>query len=274
MPDVWREAAGALLRGIGEAVVIALVLERLVDAPAKRRLVEDVIREASPQVLARVLARLLPDKMFQYIDEKLLKANLVRRSWKITYRISMLPDNVDYVKLQTESKYEMANTAASPTTYSAVYEVERSLFARVGETTINEVTARNLLQKPGHNLVFHYPDQGNKPEDLPRVVGDYVAFSKPFEIPVHDVLSAYQFVFTSTEYFHVGSIVPFFAKYPVEVTTLRINYPKDILKVIVDLPANRESELQPTEVDSAGCKYEFPIPILPGQGFTVRFPRV
>jgi hypothetical protein len=274
-PEAWGESAGGLLRGIGEAVLIALILEWLVDAPAKHRLVEEVIRQASPQVLARVLARLLPDKMFQYIDEKLLRANLVRRSWNITYRIGVLSDNPEYLKLETVSTYEMANTAASPSTYRAVYEVEQSLCAHVGEAMITEVTVRNLLQEAGHNLVFQYPDPGNRPEDKPAPSGDYTAFSKAFEIPVHSKLSAFQFVFKSTEYFQVGAIIPFFAKYPVELTTLRVEYPKEILKVVVDFPADEHSELLPQEGSAEGRReFVFPLPILPGQGFTVRFPRV
>jgi hypothetical protein len=270
LSEVWRESAGGLLRGVGEAVVIALLLEWLVDAPAKRRLVEESIRLVSPQILAR----LLPPSMFRYIEEKLLRASLVRRSWNITYRISTLPDNADYVKLETESTYEMANTAAVPTTYQAVYEVEQSLCANVGETKITGVSVRNLLQTPGRNLVFQYPDPSNKPEDKPGPSGDYIAFSKAFEIPVHDVQSAYQFVFKSTEYFRVGSIVPFFAKYPVELTTLTVFYPKASLNIIVDFPANKDSELHGRQVAEGELEYTFPIPILPGQGFTVRFPRV
>jgi len=270
LPMGWSESIGGLLKGVGEAVVVALVLEWLVDARTKRRIVAESIRQVSP----RILAHLMPPEMFQYIEDRLLKANLVRRSWNIRYRISVLQDNPEYVKLETESKYEMANTAPTPTTYVSAYEVERSLFAHIGETMINEVTVRNLLREPGHNVLFHYPEETNRPEDRPGVNGDYVLFSKAFEIPVHKQHSAFQFVFTSTEYFHVGSITPFFAEYLVELTTLRVDYPKDILRVIVDLPANKVSELQPSEVDAAGCKFVFPIPILPGQGFTVRFAKV
>ena len=154
--------------------------------------------------------------------------------------------------------------------------MEKSLCPNVGLTEITGVTVRNLLLKSGHNLVFQYPDDaGNKAEDKPGPSGDSIVFSKAFEIPVLSELSAFQFVFKSTEYFQVGSIIPFFATYPVELTRLRVIYPKDILKVVVDFPANKDSELQPEKGSADGVSdYVFPLPILPGHGFTVRFPRV
>src|SRR4051812_44802601 len=73
----WGESASGLIRGIGEAGLVALVLEILVDARLKRRLVQETIRDVAP----RILAHLLPEKIFRYIEEELLRANLVRRSW-------------------------------------------------------------------------------------------------------------------------------------------------------------------------------------------------
>jgi hypothetical protein len=264
----WSEPVAGLLNGIGEAAIIALVLELMVDARLKRRLVQDTIHEVAP----RILARLLPEKIFRYIEQQILQASLVRRSWNITYTISPLEHDENYVRLDTESRYEMANVGPRPAVYPAIYEVERPLHANVGPTAITEVTVRNLLLPGGdQNLVFRYP--GCAREDEPAVVGDYVSFSKSFEIPVHKTHSATHFVFRSTEHFHVGSIVPFFAKYLVEVTSLRVIYPKDKLRVIVDFPANKISELQPERPANGDDTYVFPEPILPGQGFTVRFPK-
>jgi hypothetical protein len=267
-PPVWSESISGLLKGIGEAFIVALVLELLVDAPLKHRLVDEIIDEVAP----RILAHLLPPKVFRYIEENLLRQNLVRRSWDITYRITPVENKPYYVKLETVSRYDIANVAPSPVTYPAVYEVERSLFPDIGETDISEVTVRNLLIAPDAKPVFKHPD-GADTAYAPKVVGNYVSFSKPFEIPVHKESSAMQFVFCSTEYFHVGSIVPFFAKYLVEKTTLRVIYPKETLQVIVDFPANNVSELHPDQEPSGDDSYTFPKPILPGQGFTVRFPK-
>jgi hypothetical protein len=204
----WSESVGGLLRGIGEAVVVALVLEWLVDAPAKQRLMGETMHATIIQAASKFLADKLSDQIFQYIEEKLLRIKLVRRSWNITYRISMVPGhNDDYVKLETESEYKMANTAPSQTTYDAVYRVEKSLVP-VGTTSIDEVTVRNLLQIPPHDPVFHYPDTTNKAEDVPQPDEDSIVFKKAFQIPVHTATSAFQFVFKSTEYFHVGQSHP------------------------------------------------------------------
>jgi hypothetical protein len=267
VPPVWSESIGGLLRGVGEAFIVALVLELVVDPQLKGKLVKEILHD----VAARIVSRLLPPKIFRHIEEQMLKANLVRTSWNITYTIALVQNNLDYVKLETESRYEMANLSPSPATYPAVYEVELPL-SDVGSTEITGVTVHNLLMPAGaQSLVFQYP--GCDPEDEPKTVGDYKIFSKSFGIPVHKTRSALEFVFRSTEHFHVGSIVPFFAKYLVEGTTLRVFYPKDKLRVIVDFPANKESEFLPKKESSDNDYYEFPTPILPGQGFTVRFPK-
>lgn len=268
VPPARSESIGGLLKGIGEALIVALVLELVVDARLKRRLVQEAIHEVAP----RILARLLPENVFRYIEEHLLQARLVRRSWNITYRITRLQDHQNFVRLETTSVYEMANVAASPAHYQAVYEVELPSFPEIGPTEITSITVLNLLVQPPGNLVFRYPN-GADPKDAPKVAGDYVVFSKRFKIPVHKTFTATRFEFKSVEHFPVGSITPFFAKYVVEVAQLRIVYPKDSLRVIVDFPANEESELSPQEPPKGDDVYVFPKPLLPGQGFTVRFPR-
>ena len=103
----WSESIDGLLRGVGEAAIVALVLELLVDTPLKHRLVEEVIHQVAP----RILAHLLPETVFRYIEEQLLGAALVRTSWNITYTIVPVEGRDDYVILETVSKYEMANVA-------------------------------------------------------------------------------------------------------------------------------------------------------------------
>jgi hypothetical protein len=44
-PLAWSESIGGLLRGIGEAFIVALVLELLVDPRLKTLLVEEIINE-------------------------------------------------------------------------------------------------------------------------------------------------------------------------------------------------------------------------------------
>jgi hypothetical protein len=72
-----------------------------------------------------------------------------------------------------------------------------------------------------------------------------------------------------------GSILPFFAKHPVLKTTLTVEYPIDQLKVVVEpsLAADKTDEGTPLE-DGNGKRWEFPDPLLPGQGFTIRFRRI
>jgi hypothetical protein len=264
IPQAWAE----LLKGVGEAILVAIVLEFLVDKRVKEHFGEDIVREVAP----RILARLLPPTVFQYIEEKLLRAELFRKVWHIEYELTVLSKDSDYVELKTVSEYEMENRAATPVVYKAVYEVEQALVSGFGDT---EITKVRVYTMPHRDVVFESPNSSKKKEDNPYIDGNYVVFRRPFEIPVRtDNLPAVGFMFKSTEHFRIGSIVPFFATYPVETASFKVVYPKNELKVIVDFPANDVSQLTPTSTSHDRDVYEFPKPILPGQGFTVRFSRI
>ena len=92
---------------------------------------------------------------------------------------------------------------------------------------------------------------------------------------VEDKQPSYTIHTESEELVIEGSILPFFAKHPVLRTTLTIEYPMDRMNVLVELSLGPDKTDEGTPLDHGkGKRWEFPDPLLPGQGFTVRFRRI
>ena len=251
----------ALFRGLGEALVIACVVALLVDRAAKLKL----LKEFAADVSTHIIGRRLPESLRKHI-EPYLEADLIRTTWNITYVISDWPGHHGYDRLETVSVYEIENRSSSPTVYRCVYSVEKSLFPKIGETAILAATGNSIVDPKD---AFDYPEQPElKPEDDDE--NGRIVFRKNVAIPAVRG-SAYRFSFQSVECFRDGSIVPFFAKLPVLATTLTVQYPVARMKVIVDLSfGDIKKDAQPIKF-AGGVQWVFNKPILPGQGFTMRF---
>lgn len=160
----------------------------------------------------------------------------------------------------------MENRSSSSRDYNCQFDLEASLFPLVGKASIRKVTGTNLVDGKGN---FTFPDPGD-PELKPVETESSVRFSKHVMIPARQGSPAFEFHSEAEEYLPDGSIVPYFAKFPVLSMTLIVHYPVDQMSVFVDLSFGDLAE--PTILDGRkGKKWEFNKPMLPGQGFTVRF---
>lgn len=259
-PAPVPELVQSLLRGFGEALIIAVALAFVVDAAAKQRLLQEAVKDVS----ILIIGRLLPPVLREYI-EQYLRADLVRTSWTITYTITDWPKHPDYKRLETLSVYDIENRSSSPKPYDCTYEVEASLFPLVGDADIVQVTGTNLANS---KVVFEYPD----PQGRLKVIktSESVTFSNCVTIPAA-IGPSHRFTTKSVECFHDGSIVPFFSYYPVLSTTLIVLDLTHRMNVIVDLSfgdIKKDTELSTV---TNGQKWVFKKPMLPGQGFTMRF---
>ena len=97
-----------------------------------------------------------------------------------------------------------------------------------------------------------------------------LTFSKHVTVPGGANKPSFEFLIESEEFFPDGAIVPFFAKYPVLHTTLTVLYPIDQMDVFVDISIGHLDEPAILD-DRAGKTWKFGKPMLPGQGFSVRF---
>lgn len=257
--------AHKLIEGLGEALAIAAILGWTVDAAAKRELVEEVLENVSAHIAGHLLQPQLRDVIVQYLE-----ADLVRTSWDITYTFDDWPDqpaDTEYRRLTTKFDYQMENRSKTVQYYDCVFEMEKSLFPHIGDASIVTMTGKTLVGPPDG---FASKDHPQGFYETPTNLG----FRKTVTIPPHNG-PAYAIHGESEELVRDGSILPFYAKYPVLRTTLAVEYPADRMDVVVELSLG---PLDPSEVGTPlpagrGWKWEFARPMLPGQGFTVRFAR-
>lgn len=259
----WEHAAGTepgalekFVEGLGEALAIAGILGLLVDEAAKRDLLKEgakgLIEKISLHIVGHLHEPILRDAVEQH-----LKGDLVRTNWTVTYTISNWPGQpagTEYKQLETESVYDMRNVSYSPRDYLCHYEVEESLFPTIGKARIDSVEWRG--QATGSIKTTR--GQG-------RIVFDEVV-----KLPGREAL---QFTIRSTELIRNGSIVPFFTTQPVLETFLIIKYPVKLLNVWVDFSSEDVGGGTALLVGE-GKQWTLKKPLLPGQGFTVRFAEI
>jgi hypothetical protein len=248
-----------ILKKIGEAMIIAPVLAVLVDNAAKTKL----LREFSLDVSLLVLGRLLPDRLREHLD-RYMKMLLVRTRWEITYEIEKWPDQDGFVKLTTISEYDMKNFSERATDYDFRYSVEESQYDKIGGTQIT--------------LVRLLPDtfEGEELAKNIKTGNNYKTFTKTMELLPHrgQGKPTYTFRAESVECFRESAFSPFFTFYPVMNAVLRVWYPETI-KVSLeltydDLEIGAKSE-PIVQGQRKGTMWTIFGPILPGQGFVVRW---
>jgi len=264
------EPVWSLLRGIGEAIIIAVVLVVAFDEATKRRFLEGVIKDAS----GHLLGSLLPPKLSQHITTQFLRTELVRKDWTIEYTISEWEGQRDYIKLEMLSTYTMENHSAFPQDYTCYYEVEQSLLPDMDKATIEEVSGHNPAN-PHERFSYLSKDSRYQDGKVCTLPGK-ITFRHDVKIPGHkqpsDPLPSYSFKVRSVECFYKASIVPFFAKHPVLSTTLIVQYSENKMDVFVDLSFDAIEKYPPRPAPPHGKEWNLDQkPMLSGQGFTVRF---
>jgi hypothetical protein len=248
-----------ILKKIGEAMIIAPVLAVLVDNAAKTKL----LREFSLDVSLLVLGRLLPDRLREHLD-RYMKMLLVRTRWEIVYEIEKWPDQDGFIKLTTISEYDMKNFSETPTNYDFKYAVEESQYDKIGATQIT--------------LVRLLPDTFEGDELAKNVKRDnnYQTFTKTMELEPHRRPSkpTYTFRAESVECFRDSAFSPFFTFYPVMNAVLRVWHP-ETLKISLELTyddVDTGAKSDPlVQGNRKGTMWTIFGPILPGQGFVVRW---
>jgi hypothetical protein len=273
MPDqfprggFWEE----FVPRIGEAIVIATFIAKFVDDPTKRKL----LKEFASDISSHMIGRWLPSTLREHIHEY-LGVSFIRYNWQIEYRLEVLTgDKAGNVRLDTTSEYDIQNRSPFERKYPLGYDVEESWFPEIGETEITFVkvhdqsTGRDLLQlQSGNKGLKTKIEEGYVRLDLPE--------SMQIEMPGFDQRSEHRFKFElkSTEYFSNSFYTPFDALQPVlPDTIITVYYNKSELKVGLYLTFADFSKATkiPADESDTYTKWTITKPILPGQGFIVRW---
>ncbi|HXQ38847.1 MAG TPA: hypothetical protein VN843_32895 [Anaerolineales bacterium] len=245
---------------IGEALIIAPVLALLVDEAAKTKL----LREFSLDVSSHIMGRLLPVPLREHLN-RYLQMFLVRTRWDITYDIDVWDGQPGYIRLKTISEYDMENHSENPTDYDFRYSVEESLYPHVGCTQITFV-------RLGEETY-----EGDELTKVIQVENDYRTFLSKKELQPHSRPGkpVYSFAAKSEECFRDSAFSPFFANSPVMTAVLSVWYPHEHLRVSLELTFDDvKTATQSVPISSGdrkGIKWTIKKPMLPGQGFVVRW---
>ena len=256
-----------LIRGVGEAAIIADIIALLVDQAAKRRL----LKEFAANVSAHIIGRQLPPELRTHI-EPFLETDFIRTSWDITYTITEWQGQPDYEKLVTHSVHEIENRSSNSKGYNCYYEVETSLFPDIGEAKILRAIGTNLRDS---SVEFEFPTDPALKTKTDKETG-HVIFDKTVTIPAHEgppgqsapIGPQYRFSVESEECFRDGSIVPFFTRFAVLATTLTVHYPVDLMEVFVDFSLGDVQADVKCQQLATGREWRLKKPMLPGQGFS------
>jgi len=249
-----------IFRKIGEALIIAPVLALLVDEAAKTKL----LREFSLEVSTHIIGRMLPVPLREHLT-RYLQMFLVRTRWDITYDIEKWDGQPGYIRLKTISEYDMENHSEDPTDYDFKYSVEESLYPHVGCTQITFV-------RLGEETY-----EGAALAKVIKIENNYQTFLSKKQLQPHSRPSkpTYSFTARSEECFRDSAFSPFFANYPVMNTVLSVWYPDEALRVSLELTfddVKTATQSVPfSSGDRKGIKWIIKRPMLPGQGFVVRW---
>jgi hypothetical protein len=137
----------------------------------------------------------------------------------------------------------MENHSEDPTDYDFKYSVEESLYPHVGCT---QITFVRLGEETYEGAVL---------AKVIKIENNYQTFLSKKQLQPHSRPSkpTYSFTARSEECFRDSAFSPFFANYPVMNTALSVWYPDEALR------------------DRKGIKWIIKRPMLPGQGFVVRW---
>jgi len=191
----------------------------------------------------------------------------VRTRWEITYQIDKWADHDGFVKLTTISEYDMENFSERPADYDFRYSVEESQYDKIGAT---QITIVRLLED-----TFEGEELGKFIE----IDNNYRTFSSKKQLLPHrgPGKPTYRFQAESVECFRDSAFSPFFTFYPVMNAVLRVWYP-ETLKVSLELTyddVETGAKNEPiVEGNRKGMMWTIFGPILPGQGFIVRWDAV
>ena len=252
-----------LLRRLGEALFIAGLLALLLDTAIKDKLLTEFAHDVSIHIIGQLLPPDLRDHIRDYLETP-----FVRPKWTITCEIKPIRES-EIVELTITSSYNLENLAWKKRRYTFGVDVERSWFqgVGVGKNRIESLdfgagTIRGDQLATIDGASYKDDEHGN------------ITFRKDVQIQPHAAPKSFQT--TVIQYYRDQSFSPFLARSLVRQTVVSVQYPAKQFKTDLDLTFEADIP-KPTLASSAGMeKWEWTIdePILPGQGFFVRWNRL
>jgi hypothetical protein len=251
-----------LLRKLGDAFFIAGVLALLVDTALKEELLTEFAHDISIHIIGELLPLGLRDHLRSYLETP-----IVRPAWTITYVIEPHEDP-QYVQLRVSSSYSVENYSRKELGYLFRVKVERSWYTQYDNSIESLDYGEGLKQKS--DLVGdanHYKDDGR----------GNIVYARDIRIPPRASGAIPKiFNFELIQHYWEHSFCILYAISVVMKTTVIVKSPPGQFKVDLDLTFSENVPL-PSESNVSGQeqkKWEFDEPILPGQGFFVRWKRV
>jgi hypothetical protein len=258
-PHVAKFVAELIAR-MGDALLIAPLLALIVEVAAQQELLGTFVHDISIHIIGYLLPSELRECIIGY-----LSTPFVRTKWFVEYRIVEWPGKSGFYELTTLVQYELENRSESNKTYTFSFEVPNSWFPAIGKARIVHMAAWQ-----NRTAIFDYDEVQLCHEAQARA--DFVAFKREVDIPrrPHGI---YRFIAESVECYPDGFSAPFTTTVPVLETTVRVLYPKNQLKIDLELSFGGHTPLTKYEIQG-GTEWIINSPMLPGQSFFTRWKKI
>lgn len=249
-----------LVSKFGDSLLVASLLALIVDAAAKKELLETFTKNVS----IHIEGRLLPEHLRQHMA-KYLQASLVRTNWNLTFTIAHWPGHPEYVQVTTVSEYEIENRSTSTEKYRFHYEVENSWFPEIAESKLHRACVSIAGEKK-------LDLSGDLLQQKLKVEPDCKLFEHEQPIPSSPHPTC-RFLTEATQCFKDG-FSPFVPPVAVLGTTVTVYYPKDEFRVAMYVSTKPSAyTLEKTELANATV-WHIKEPLLPGQCVFTRWERI
>lgn len=247
-----------ILPKIGDALMIAPLLASILEVAAATELLDQFIRDISLHIIGYRLPPLLREYIFGYFA-----SSFVRTEWIIEYRISVWPDQPDYLQVKSTMEFKLENRSEGKQMYPYHHKLRRGV-TTIGETQILRVRA-TLDDKKIFDSI-----EDNLPIDKSDM--DHLTFAHDVEVKPqpHGI---YKFTAESVECFPIHFYSTFHARVPVLKTVMCIYYPKEIIDVQLNVSFAEDLVLTKTTYSDRD-EWVIDCPTLPGQGFTTSWKRI
>lgn len=254
-----------LLRKLGDALFIAGVLALLVDKALKEKLLTEFAYDISHHIIGKLLPAEVRDHLLVYFQTP-----FVRTEWKIKCEIKPQV-GTDYVELNTTTEYSVENRASRDEDYQFRVKVEKSWYAGPANS-IQRLNYGDGLKENSelvqHSDYYHDDGHGN------------IEYTRPVKIaPAAPGVAPKEFRADFNQHFWKNAFSPFYALGLVKTTTVLVKFPPGQFDVDLDLtfdknPSRPDSEVLRNLDGLTEMTWEIKKPMLPGQGFFVRWNRL
>ena len=251
-PSWWSSEWRGFASELGGAFIIASLLAILVDNALKEKL----LTEFGTDVQGHIIGHLLPLELRKHLLGY-LEMSLVRKRWNVTYTLTPC-STTQHVKVEVLNKYEMENRSSEVRTFPFAMKVEKSFFP----TEENRVTYARVNDDA----------VAVKPEDC-KEEGGYVGYEHHVKMPPYDKDNPkrFSFVAKSVQYFFEPAILPFISMWPVAEVTVTVLDPTDSYLTSLDPTFATTNPVCQNLAPEGGTEWKIKQPILPGQGFILRW---